>query len=158
MIEFSGELNGAAKKFLLDEQIKLQVKVSLATMIVVAIPAVIAAVLWNPAALVILLVPLIMLIGSCLKPDKKDQRLFVPKRIFLDLEEETIVHICETQERFHMINSVKQVIDYGEFYYFVFEYADRDPYFVCQKSLLTQGTLEEFEALFEGKIERKENL
>ena len=55
-------------------------------------------------------------------------------------------------ERFRMLNSVKEILDYGEWYYFIFNYEDRDPYFVCQKDLLTQGTLEEFEALFEGKI------
>ena len=54
-----------------------------------------------------------------------------------------------------MIDSVKRVVDYGEWYDFVFYYSDRDLYFVCQKSLLTKGTLEEFEALFEGKIVRK---
>ena len=29
-------------------------------------------------------------------------------------------------------------------------------YFVCQKDLLIEGSLEEFEKLFEGKIQRKE--
>ena len=47
------------------------------------------------------------------------------------------------------------IIDYGEWYYVKFNLGDRDPYFVCQKDLLKNGTIEEFEALFEGKIERK---
>ena len=79
----------------------------------------------------------------------------MPKRVYVDTEEESIVHECEKMERFHMLYSVERVLDYGEWYYFIFNYANRDLYFVCQKSLLTNGTLEEFEELFEGKIERR---
>ena len=79
----------------------------------------------------------------------------MPDLVFIDLKDEVIVHKNEKRERFHMLSSVKTVIDYGEWYYFVFNFSDRDPYFVCQKSLLTKGTLEEFEALFEDKIERR---
>ena len=53
-----------------------------------------------------------------------------------------------------LVNSVTRVLDYGEWYYLLFEFDSRDIYFVCQKSLLTKGSLEEFEALFEGKIEK----
>ena len=73
----------------------------------------------------------------------------------MDLEEKTVVHQCEKMERFHMLDTVLKVLDYGEWYYLIFNYPDRDPYFVCQKNLLAQGTLTEFEALFEGKIERR---
>ena len=54
-----------------------------------------------------------------------------------------------------MIDDVKKIIDYGEFYDFVFTFSARDIYFVCQKDLLVCGTIEEFESLFEGKIERR---
>ena len=52
------------------------------------------------------------------------------------------------------ISSVKKVIDAGEWYYLVFKWSGTNTNFVCQKNLLQQGTLEEFEALFEGKIAR----
>ena len=51
-----------------------------------------------------------------------------------------------------MISSICQIVDYGEWYYLVFDYGDKDLYFVCQKDLLTGGTIEEFENIFEGKI------
>lgn len=53
------------------------------------------------------------------------------------------------------IKKVKKVIDAGEWYYLVFKWSGINASFVCQKNLLTQGTLEEFEALFEGKIVRE---
>ena len=56
------------------------------------------------------------------------------------------------------INKIKQVVDYGEFYYVVFYMG---MLFVigamCQKNLLTKGTLEEFEAKFVDKLVRKTN-
>ena len=49
---------------------------------------------------------------------------------------------------------VKKVRDYGNFYYLTFYFPYKDGYFVCQKDLLVEGTLEEFEKLFEDKLER----
>ena len=77
----------------------------------------------------------------------------MPICVFVNLEEETIVRQCENgNEAFHMISTIKSVEDYGEWYYFIFNYADRDPYFICQKSLLSKGTIEKFEELFADKI------
>ena len=49
---------------------------------------------------------------------------------------------------------VKKVLDYGEFYEFRFYF----PWcfgVICQKDLLVEGTIEEFEQFFDGKIVRK---
>ncbi|MDE6677106.1 MAG: hypothetical protein K2K12_05290 [Clostridia bacterium] len=51
------------------------------------------------------------------------------------------------------INEVKRVLDYGECYYLI--YTSINQAIICQKDLLKQGSLEEFEALFQGKIKRK---
>ena len=53
------------------------------------------------------------------------------------------------------LSKVKKVIDVGEWYYVVFKGGSLNSAFVCQKNLLKQGTLDEFEALFEDKIIRK---
>ena len=55
------------------------------------------------------------------------------------------------------ITKIKKIVDYGEYYYlFVFRW-DASNGVVCQKDLLVEGNLEEFEKLFEGKIIRKIN-
>ncbi|MBQ7362821.1 MAG: hypothetical protein IJW48_00050 [Clostridia bacterium] len=155
MIDFNGEINGDCKRFLLKKQIKIQVKVSLIVAILFAVPIILTSVFWKTIALLMFLPFAFAIVFSALPPSRGSQRIFVPQRVYIDTEEQTIVHKCAKLERFHMLSSVKAVIDYGEWYYFIFEFEDRDPYFVCQKSLLTEGTLEEFEALFEGKIERQ---
>jgi len=53
------------------------------------------------------------------------------------------------------IDQVKRVRDDGKYYSII--YADISNAIICQKSLLVEGTLEEFEALFEGKIVRKKS-
>ena len=54
------------------------------------------------------------------------------------------------------IKKIKKVLDYEDVYYVI--YSDMDNSIVCQKDLLIEGTIEEFEALFQGKIIRKKIL
>lgn len=53
------------------------------------------------------------------------------------------------------ITKVKKVIDMGEWYYLIFKFGDISNSWVCQKNLITLGTIDEFEALFESKLIRK---
>lgn len=53
------------------------------------------------------------------------------------------------------VNSVKRVLDVGEWYYIIFKFGDISTSWVCQKDLLTKGTIEDFENLFENKLVRK---
>lgn len=156
MIEFKGELTGRSKNYLLRKQIKLQLIVAIPISVVLCVLVFMLALYFKEnIVLLALLVPFSLVIGSSVTPSRGSQKVFMPKRVYIDMEDGTVVQECEKAERFHMIKSVEAVMDYGEWYYLVFQFEDRDPYFICQKSLLTQGTLEEFEALFEGKIERK---
>ena len=51
------------------------------------------------------------------------------------------------------MKKIKKVLDAGDCYYII--YADINNCIVCQKNLIKEGTIEEFETLFEGKIVRK---
>lgn len=50
---------------------------------------------------------------------------------------------------------IKKIIDYGDFYEICF-YLPWDQGFICQKDLIVEGTIEEFEELFADKLVRKE--
>ncbi|MDE6201764.1 MAG: hypothetical protein K2M47_07840 [Clostridiales bacterium] len=52
-------------------------------------------------------------------------------------------------------DDVKKVIDYGEWYHMVFYFPHKIVYYVCQKDLITEGTIEEFEEYFKDKLVRK---
>lgn len=51
------------------------------------------------------------------------------------------------------VKKIKKVIDNGKYYTVI--YSGLSNAIICQKNLLVEGTLEEFEAIFEGKIKRK---
>lgn len=70
----------------------------------------------------------------------------------------TITQISNHQNgvsRNYKISKVKKVVDYGKFYYLYLYRLDPSYGIVCQKDLLIDGRIEEFEKLFEGKIKRK---
>ena len=50
------------------------------------------------------------------------------------------------------LSKVKKVIDWGDVYEIVFHLPRVYPFCVCQKDLLCQGTLEEFQTIFKEKI------
>lgn len=51
------------------------------------------------------------------------------------------------------MKKIKKVLDVGDCYYII--YADINNCIVCQKDLLIEGSIEQFETLFQGKIVRQ---
>lgn len=86
------------------------------------------------------------------KKEKQNNNL---KKVFIN--EDIITSVSDSSIISNRITDVKEVQDYGEFYYIVFPCRFITSIFVCQKELLSSGTIEDFEALFEGKIMRKKN-
>jgi len=56
-------------------------------------------------------------------------------------------------KRFSLVN---RVIDYGDWYLISYGSKSILKGFICQKDLIVEGTLEDFEKIFEGKIEQVE--
>ena len=83
----------------------------------------------------------------------KGRKEITPKRIYVI--DDNLICISDKQSESRGVGLVKTAYDYGEFYFLSFPMGKKSCNFVCQKDLLTQGTLEEFEKLFDGKIVRK---
>ena len=47
--------------------------------------------------------------------------------------------------------------DFGEYYVLIFRDSGNFSQIICEKDLLTNGTIEQFEELFDGKIVRKQS-
>lgn len=156
MIEFTGQLNKNAKKFLISIYMKGLIITAIILYIVFGVPAILFALTVDRIAylflIVILLAPILFTIPIFTKTTQNE--LF-PYKAFVDKEENTVVIqpiAGEKHERFSMIKDVKTVNDYGDWYHMIIP--KQDKYFVFQKDLLVQGTIEEFESIFEGKIVR----
>lgn len=54
--------------------------------------------------------------------------------------------------RIRKISKVKKVLDCGEVYYIIFKFGDITNSWICQKNNIINGTIEEFESLFQTKL------
>ena len=156
MIEFNGYLTGTSQKFFCKQIVKLQQKIILFTLIPIFIILMIVFYLvFDVIALYpeVIISEIILSALALLLPNiqtKKEKEKITPQKVYI--ENDMIVSKSNAAVDTRFMKDVKEVRDYDEFYYFVFKaYSYR---FVCQKDLLTQGTIEEFESLFAGKIKK----
>lgn len=156
MIEFKGYLTGKSQKFFCNQIVKLQQKLIILTLIPgFVILTIVFYVVFDVIALYpeVIISEIILLALALLLPKiqtKKEKEKITPQKIFID--NDMIVSESNATVETRFIKDVKEVRDYGEFYYFVFKaYSYR---FVCQKDLLTQGSIDEFETMFAEKIKK----
>jgi len=157
MIIFNGYISGNAERYQRKKTLSIGRNIFLVIWLGIIFPPVtIVAISMNAWWLILIhLVSTAIFVGLIYIPKSgKVKKALIPKKIFTD--EEYIVSVSEQGEVFLLISDAKLVRDFGEFYEIVFPFGKISTDFICQKDLLTQGTLEEFEALFEGKIVKKE--
>ncbi len=155
IIEFNGYITGLAEKYFWKKSRRVaRIVFVLATLFFAPIVIIVglnilgwAIYLWYLA----LLISIILL--SLIPVGKKHKLNFTPKKVFID--DEYIVCVGNKYEEYKLISDIKRVVDYGEFYDVKFRFGKISDKFICQKSLLTKGTLEEFESLFSDKLVRK---
>lgn len=92
----------------------------------------------------------IILIGVRIPKSEKEKENITPRKIYI--EDDSIVCVTNKQTERRFVKDVKEVLDCKTYYELVFKFGKLSANYICQKDLLTTGTLEEFEALFEGKI------
>ena len=162
MFEFKGTISTEAEKHMWKQEklfgvFLLYIGITLVLPIVVLISSGLKEILefeiWKvllPYCSLYIIVPLIALIPK----NEKEKEKYRTQMVFSD--DEYIVSIQGNgEEECKCLSDVKSCIDYGEFYQLMFPIGNISYSFICQKNLLTKGTLEEFESLFEGKIIRK---
>ena len=154
MIEFKGYIDGAARKRFWHNNRVMGVKILLGAEALIFPGIIVFGIKAQNWLMVIMcaaaffIFPLFALIPQ----GKKAEKSMLPKRIVAD--EESITCTTDKEIVTKWITDVKQVIDHGEFYELVFPFGKISTNFICQKELLTKGTLEQFERLFEGKISK----
>ena len=85
-----------------------------------------------------------------LPKSKNYKMLWNPQRIVIDQDMITCTANSYVESKF--IDDVKEVRVHEEFYELVFPFGKISNKFMCQKSLLTKGSLAEFEELFKDKL------
>ncbi|MBQ3506585.1 MAG: hypothetical protein IJA89_07440 [Clostridia bacterium] len=149
-VEFKGFISNDIQKYLLKKMFYGLLKVNIAILLLLGIPSVLAIMYFQ---MYIFLV--IVLLGNFMSflilfQLQKEQ---IPKRIFI--EENSIWVETVRNMRQKSIFDIKNIIDNGAFYDITFYLPNTVHNCICQKDLIVQGTIEEFEKLFEDKIVRK---
>ena len=156
MIEFDGYISGNAEKHFWKKSAQFGQKVILFSMILCFPLAIVFANAFNNSIVIIAYLLLMIIIPLiCRIPKSKKEKIkYLPNKIYI--EEGYIICQTQIQEESKDLEDVKKVVDYGEWYYLAFPLGKISGNFICQKDLLTKGSLEDFEALFKNKIVRKQ--
>lgn len=158
MIEFKGYLTEFSQKFFCNQIVKLQRIFIICT----SIPAffliyLFAYLYWGgdivePKSIIACLVLFAIVYMLPKIQTKKEKEKIIPRRVYIENDIITCQSNALVESR--TIQDVKEVRDYGDFYYLEFPFGKYSYRFVCQKDLLTQGTLADFESLFAEKIKK----
>lgn len=144
MIVFRGELSVDCKKNIYHNLIVINLITMSLVSVLLAIPVTFAVVyddiVW---AIAYILIPVLFL-GVPISA--KNQKLAHPTEITIGKETISIVGESFTQER--EIAQIKRIVDHGSFYKIIFNFPNRSVHCLCQKDLLVEGTIEEFEDRF----------
>lgn len=87
---------------------------------------------------------------------KKSKESYYPVKITIDSNE--LKSIGKGFNHIRKIGDIKVIEDNGDHYRILFKSGKTSSYFICQKDLITQGSIEEFEEKFSDKIVRKNEL
>ena len=155
MIIFDGYLSGNANEFYIKKMMNAGSKLLL-ILIALSIPMWVLLSIITDTFIEVMVAVLVFFILSPLVfhvciTKKEKQRINLKKVSICDGE---IKAISEKTTIRNPISKVKAVNDYGEFYEVVFPSIYITAIYVCQKNLISKGSIEEFEAVFSDKIVR----
>lgn len=164
MIEFKGILSDKCKKYLMKSSWQFGFLVVIIVCIPLCILSIILAVKDGLEYLLMLLPIALFIFFSSLRPGTNAYRKLYGKngKIFdgaltwhILIHEDKISTEGIQRSEIKSLGDVKKVVDMGDWYKIYFYFPNKSNIFICQKDLICQGTLEEFESLFADKIVRK---
>lgn len=164
MLIFDFELQGEIKSYLIKKQKRGMVIVALITALLFFIPALIIGIIWykNPIALLISIGLFIfsILFFICFSLWNNPFNAFyksIPDKITID-EKDGIIEttgIGQYSYKCFELSEIKEIMDFGSWYEIRFYYPKGSMFFICQKDLIVEGSIEQFEKLFKEKIINK---
>jgi len=164
MFVFNLELQGDMKVYLIRRQKRGLIRSAIITALIFFVPAIIIGTIWGDNFIIrtisISLTIFSLLFLICFSRWNSPLNGFyeyIPQSIVIDTQQEIIETIGNAKYSYQRkeLQWVKEIIDFGGWYEFNFYGQWRNSFFICQKDLIIEGTIEDFEKLFEGLIVRK---
>lgn len=162
MIKFEGKLSETCYKYFVKARFKYAIKGWLIVELFFLCPFLTLALLfdspeWHGLYIGIVAVCSLGLgLLFLLPPLKYNYEYVVPKKVVF-YEDGHMQAQTKNLKEHRTIDNVKYVVDFGEGYFIYFDWWHKSIFFICQKNLVTEESIEKFEKLFEGRIERIQN-
>lgn len=152
MIEFKGYLTGASEKRFFTKSKIIGLKILIPSLLLLMPFAIHLLYTFQFPAIACIALVAIFPIAFLIPQPKKERLSLTPKHICIN--DTHIVCVADKYEEIRRIDDVKRVTDRGEYYEIDFRFGKISEKFICQKDLISKGTLREFEALFSKKLTR----
>ena len=148
---FQGELSNKNQKYLLRKnKIVGSFAICLLTLIL-SVPIILLSYFIHWAFSLAFVILALMLILNLI-PLKDEKKFTIPAKIMF--YDDTITSEGKGFSTTKPISAIKKIIDFGDFYHIIFNFPHKDIRFLCQKDLLKEGNLQDFEKYFKDKIVR----
>lgn len=161
MIEFYGEPSDDCKRFILKKLYRINLLAAILCFLCLATPLIVATIVWNYLAIYFLpfvgLIVLVCILVALPKTNPQEKVLKSNISIRITIQGETIERFGVGSGSYSIknINDVKNVIDMGGWYVINFYFPEKNLFFLCEKDLILEGSLKEFEDLFSDKLVKK---
>ena len=150
MIQFSGNISEKCKKYIRKKAMMQWLYFAMFTAIIIGIPSILVLLFWDIAFFVVF-TALVIAYGIVLSfLTKNDQMPHI-----IEIENGEIYAEMSKGAATRNYNDIKKIVDYGEFYDIIFYFPNKVLNCICQKDLIQEGTIEDFEELFKDYIVRK---
>ena len=148
MIVFKGEISKTCKKYLKKQDLHGRWIIWSIIILILSAGIVFLAAIYDWIVLSFLFLPFLIVAGDYFSMPQNAE-LSYPKSITITKDEVWLE--CQSGTITRSLLDVKCVLDCGDWYYVQF-YFPHHKYFACQKDLIIEGTIEEFEEQFKGSI------
>ena len=153
MIKFQGEISQDISEIII-KKIKLMLFLcALFSCLLVSIPFIIISIKKDTTFLImvayLMFIPFIILLIK-----NKHYKNLLPNEIIIF--DNSIISKGLKFKYTKAIYNILKIVDYGKFYQFIFKFPYKSQNFICQKDLIVEGTLSEFEEKFKDYIVRKD--
>lgn len=153
MIEFKGQLSEKNQKEMNKFQHKIGISSGCITALILGVVITVLTVKCDTVFAIAYIMCVLIAVLSSLPIPKKNWYIVCPETVRIDDDGITSIGVKFSQYR--LLSQIKRIDDCGDYYRFWFDFPHQSPLFLCQKDLIVQGTIEEFEELFADKIVRK---
>jgi hypothetical protein len=150
MIVFEGQISGKCKEGVLRRGAKNSFIGGLITSILFTIPTVVLALKIDLIVLLFFLVLIPFPFLAAIPPKEKYYPMILPSKVTINTQTGEMTTKSSQFYAESSITDVVKVLDKGEWYLIYVK--SKDGRFICQKDLLTSGTLDEFEKIFKDKL------